>query len=135
MKLIPIWAQAAIAAVVIAIIFGSGYKVATWKWSGKVEKAVAAKDAAIAERDTAVALEAQWRLDIKTLKDQMETDALERSRLQAAYDEAVSKPPEIVIRYRDRWRDIPTTIVSEDCNKGVGELFTFLASLPDRPQQ
>lgn len=134
MKLLPIWAQAAIAAAVVAIIFGSGYKVATWKWSGKVEKAVAAKEAAILERDAAVATEAVWREDVRKLQLKAEEDERKRAALQRAYDEAVNQPPEVVVEYRDRWHNVPTTIVSHDCVEGVGQLFTFIESLPERPQ-
>jgi len=120
--------------VVVAIIFGAGYQVATWKWSGKVEKAVAKKEAAEKERDEKVALEARWRQDVKDFGAKLDAMALARDEAQARYDEAVSRPPEVVIRYRDRVREIPTTIVSEDCKEGVAELFTFLHSLPERPQ-
>jgi hypothetical protein len=134
MKLLPIWAQAAIAAAVVVILVGSGYKVATWKWSGKVEKAVAAKEAAILERDAAVATEAVWREDVRKLQLKAEEDERKRVALQRAYDEAVNQPPEVVIEYRDRWHTVTETIVSHDCVEGVGQLFTFIESLPERPQ-
>ena len=134
MKLIPVWAQAAIVVVAVALIFGAGFQVATWKWSGKVEKAVAAKDAAEKAERVQSALEKRWRQDIKdvraTLKA-MEEEGAERDRL---YQEAIERQPEVVYRYRDRVRTVTETIQSEDCHEGVFELFTFLQSLPERPQ-
>jgi len=120
--------------VFVAVVFGAGYKVATWRWSGKVEKAVAARVAAEKEAAEKSALEAKWRQDIKDIRKELTDMAIARDAAQARYDDAVSRPPEIVIEYRDRWRDIPTTIVSNDCRDGVAELFAFIHSLPERPQ-
>jgi len=134
MKLIPIWAQAAIVAIVVAVVFGSGFKVATWKWSGKVEKAVAAKEAAEKEAREKVALEAKWRQDLKDVRAElktMEEEGAERDRL---YQEAVNRPPDVVVEYRDVVRTVTETIQSEDCHEGVFELFTFLQTLPERTQ-
>lgn len=127
-----LWVKIVAPLVALVVAFGAGYKVATWKWSGRVEKAVAAQEAAEKDRDKAEALEAQWRQDIKDVNQRLADLQVARDTLQAAYDEAVSRPPEVVIRYRDRIREIPQVIVSEDCTNGLGELFTFLDTLPER---
>ena len=54
-------------------------------------------------------------------------DPAEAARL---YEEAVNVPPRVVVRYRDRWHDAPTTIVSADCPEAVGQLIQYLHSLP-----
>jgi hypothetical protein len=54
--------------------------------------------------------------------------------LEEKYLDAVSQPPDIVIQYRDRVRTVTETIVSEDCVDGLGELYQFIAALPERPQ-
>ena len=134
MKILPIWAQAAIAAAVIAVIFGAGFQTSTWKWSGRVEKAVAAQAKAEKEAREKVALEAQWRADVKVIREEMEQFAVAHAALQRAYDEAVNQPPDVVIEYRDRWHTVTETIVSHDCLEGVTQLFTFIQNLPERPQ-
>lgn len=130
----PLMIKGIVGLVVVAIIFGAGFQVATWKWSGRVEKAVAAKEVAEKEAREKVALEAKWRQDVKDIRLELTAMTAQRDTAQAAYDLAVSQPPEVVIEYRDRWRTVTETIVSEDCNEGVAELFQFLHDLPERPQ-
>jgi len=131
---IPPWARIAVPLLIAAAIFGAGYKVSSWHWSGKYEKAAASERMAISERDVAVARELQWRSDIKTIEEKMKLDAIAQESLQAAYEAAIARPPKVVVEYRDRWHTASETIVSHDCAEGVGELFTFLQSLPTRPQ-
>ena len=130
----PPWLKILVPALMAALLFGAGYKVASWKWSGKVEKAVAAKEAAIKERDAAQALETQWRQDIKDIQADLTAKQEAYSALEEQYLEATSRPPEVVVEIREVVKTVTETIVSEDCVDGVGELFTFLASLPERPQ-
>ena len=130
----PLAIKGIVGLVILAIVFGAGFQVATWKWSGKVEKAVAAKDAAEKEAREKVALEAQWRQDLKDVRAELATMEEENREKDRLYQEAVNRPPEVVVRYRDVVRTVTETIESEDCNEGVYELFTFLQSLPERPQ-
>jgi hypothetical protein len=132
-KLIPIWGQALIVAVIVAVIFGAGWKVATWKWSGRVAIAEGERDAAVLERDEKRAFAASCREDIRLINLEMDTKKTEQEELQRLYDEATARPPEIVVRYRDRWHDAPTAIVSENCPEAVGQLIEYLHSLP-RPE-
>jgi len=130
MKLLPIWAQAAIGLVIVAVIFGAGWKTASWKASGKIATLTAERDAAILERDEKRAFAVACIADVATISKSL-TDLQDgRDLLQTAYDEATSRPPEVVIRYRDRWRDAENVIVSEDCPTAVGELIGFLHTLP-----
>jgi len=131
MKLIPMWAQAAIVAVIVAVIFGAGWKTASWKASGEIESLTGERDAAVLERDEKRAFAEGCRKDIAAIQltvAKMVTDTLIREK---EYLEAVSKPPEIVVRYRDRWHDAPDVIVSENCPEAVGQLFEYLHSLPE----
>lgn len=130
----PLMIKGLVYLVIFGIVFGAGFQVATWKWSGKVEKAVAAKEAAEKEARFKVALEAKWRQDVKDVRAELkalEEEGVERDRL---YQEAVDRPPEVVVEYRDRVRTVTETIQSEDCHEGVFELFTFLQTLPERTQ-
>lgn len=130
MKLIPLWAQAAIVAVIVGVIFGAGWKVASWRASGKVATAEAERDAAVLERDEKRAFAEGCRIDLQ----KVDSDLLDLRRKfeikNAEYREAVARPPEVVVRYRDRWHDAPDVIVSEDCSTAVGQLFEYLHTLP-----
>jgi len=120
--------------VIVAVIFGVGFQVATWKWSGKVEKAVAAREAAEKESRTDKVLADACIKDMAEVKLELEAKAEAMEEANRLYEEAVNAPPEVVVRYRDRVRTVTEVIQSEDCQQGVAELFTFLHSLPERPQ-
>lgn len=117
-----------------AVLFTAGWTVRGWKDSGKIQKLTAQRDAAVQEAQEKAALEAQWRQDLKDLRADLAAKAAEAQEKDRLYQEAVSRPPDIVYRYRDRVQTVTETIQSEDCNEGVFELFTFLQSLPERPQ-
>lgn len=130
----PLWAKIIVPLAIVAAIFFAGYKVATWKWSGAVTKMEAERDAAVKEAAERKALEEGWRADIQNVTEQLRDMAMQRDQALQDYHEAVNKPPEVVVRYRDRWHTAPATIVSEDCAEGLGQLFEYLHSLPERPQ-
>jgi len=130
MKLIPIWGQAIIVAVIFGLIFGAGWKVASWKASGEVATAEAERDAAVLERDEKRAFAEGCRKDIAAIQLTILTMTTEAAQREIDYLEAVNKPPEVVVRYRDRWHDAPDVIVSENCPEAVGQLFEYLHSLP-----
>lgn len=132
MKLIPIWGQALIVAVIVGLIFGAGWKVASWKASGRVATAEAERDAAVLERDEKRAFAEGCREDLRLINETLTADAEANANRQRLYEEAINRPPEIVVRYRDRWHDAPTAIVSEDCPTAVGQLVEYLHSLPGR---
>lgn len=132
MKLIPIWGQALIVAVIVSVIFGAGWKVASWRASGTVATAEAERDAAVLERDEKRAFAEGCREDLAAIAEQMTKDDEANAARQRLYEEAIARPPEVVVRYRDRWHDAPTTIVSEDCPVAVGQLVAYIQSLPGR---
>lgn len=132
--MIPPWLKIGVPVLLLVLAFGCGYKVATWKWSGTVADAKAAQAAAEEDAAESMALEASWRADIQDLREQLRGMVTERDQALIRYHEAVNNPPETVIRYRDRWHTVENTVVSEDCVEGVGQLFTYLQSLPGRPQ-
>lgn len=130
MKLIPIWAQAAIVAVILSVTFGAGWKVASWRASGKMEKATAAQAKAEKEARAAVVFRAACIEDVKNIKAELlalDDTLTEANRL---YAEAVERPPDVVVEYQDRWHTIRDVVVSEDCTKGLGELFDWIHTLP-----
>jgi hypothetical protein len=131
MKLIPIWGQALIVAVIFAVIFGAGWKVAGWRASGKVATAEGERDAAVLERDEKREFAKACREDLRVIVEQMDKDAEAEANRQRLYEEAINRPPEVVVRYRDRWHDAPDVIVSKDCPEAVGQLFEYLHSLPN----
>lgn len=130
----PIWVKLVVPIVILAVVFGAGYKVATWKWSGIVADAKAKQAAAEEDAAERIALEESWRADIQNLREQLRGMITERDQALTRYHEAVNTPPEVVVRYRDRWHTVENTVVSEDCVEGVGQLFSYLQSLPGRPQ-
>lgn len=129
MKLIPIWAQAVIVGVLVALIFGAGWKVASWRASGKVATAEAERDAAVLERDEKRAFAKGCREDIAAIQLTILDMTAAAAQREIDYLEAVSKPPEVVVRYRDRWHDAPDVIVSQDCPEAVGQLFEYLHAM------
>jgi hypothetical protein len=111
----------------IAVIFLIGFQVATWRANGKIEKLKGERSQLIRERDQAL-------LDVAAVKARLEDMRKQRNDADKRYLDAVNKPPEIVTEYRDRWKTVTETIVSEDCQTGVAELFEFIHDLPERPQ-
>ena len=130
MKLIPIWAQAAIVAVILAVTFGAGWKVASWRASGKMEKATAAQAKAEKEAREAVVFRAACIEDVKNIKAELVEMVEARAAAELEYAKAVARPPDIVVEYQDRWHTIRDVIVSEDCTAGLGELFDWIHTLP-----
>ena len=90
------------------------------------------REAAVLERDEKRAFAEGCREDLRVIGLELDAAKLERDTLQAEYDSATARPPEVVVRYRDRWHDAPTTIVSADCPEAVGQLIEYLHSLPGR---
>lgn len=131
MKLIPPWVQMIGVVIIIGLIFGAGWKVASWKASGKIATMKGERDAAILERDEKREFAKACREDLRLINEQMTKDAEAEAERQRLYEEAINRPPEIVIRYRDRWHDAPDVIVSENCPQAVGQLFEYLHSLPE----
>jgi len=129
-KIIPIWLQAVIGAVIVAALFGAGWRVAAWKASGKIERLTAERDAAVLERDEKRAFAEACVADIKKVADDLTAMAAQREELQRLYDEATSKPPTVVIKYRDRWHDAEDAVTSEDCPTAVVQAVEFLHTLP-----
>jgi len=130
MKFLPIQAQVAIGLVVVLIIFGAGWKIASWKSSEKIATLTGERDAAILERDEKRAFADACAVDLASINADLIAMNVQREMLQAAYDDAIRKTPEVVIRYRDRWHSAENEITSEDCPTAVGELVTFLQTLP-----
>ena len=130
MKLIPIWAQAAIVAVIVAAIFGTGWTVRGWRASGKIEKATAAQAKAEKETREAVVFRTACIEDVKNIKAELIEMAEARVAAELEYAKAVASPPDVVIEYQDRWHTIREVVVSEDCTKGLGELFDWIHTLP-----
>ena len=118
--------------VALSVAFGAGWTVANWRASGKIEKATATATAATLEAATSNAERDVCLTDIAAVKADLLTKADEAAEAQRLYDEATSRPPERVTVYRDRWREVPAVITSEDCAEGLGQLFTFIGSLPVR---
>ncbi len=130
MKLIPIWAQAAIVAAVLALAFSSGWTVQGWRASGKIEKATAAQDKAEKEAREAVVFRAACIDDVNRIATDLDNMDRMRADAEVRYGEAIARPPEVVTEYEDRWHTIRDVVVSEDCTKGLGELFDWIHTLP-----
>ena len=129
MKLIPLWAQAAIVAAVLAFVFGAGWKVASWKASGRYEK----QAGRLAAAEALAAAGAQCEADLVVVQLDLTAKRVALLESEEAYAEAVARPPEIVVRYRDRVHTVREIIESEECHQAVGQLIAFVHSLPDLP--
>jgi hypothetical protein len=132
--IMPPWVRIAVPIGILVIAFFAGFRVASWRDSGKIEKAIAERDAAVLAASEAMALEKQWREDVRKTTKRLTDMKAERDKALADYFEESNKPPEVVIEYRDRVRTVREVIQAEECVDGVGELFTYLHSLPRRPQ-
>lgn len=119
---IPWWLKAA----VIAVAFAMGMGLMWQLDQGKIEKLRGKIAMAKAESS-------ETQQQNKALRDQLTDIDLELKmtrELQAdaerRYDEAISKPPETVVRWRDRWREVPTEIEAEPCNEQVADFVRIL---------
>jgi len=132
--MIPPQFKLAGAALVVVVLFLSGFMVSNWRTSGKMEAAKAAKEKAQLERDEAVAFRDTCIGDLAAINEKLRQMEASRDEAERLYQEAVSRPPQIVTEYRDRWHTVTETIVSTECRAGVAELFSFIHDLPERPQ-
>lgn len=132
--IIPPWAKIAVPIAIVIVIFFTGWKVHSWKVSGKMEKLKAENEEFEKEASKNRALELQWRQKLMGVTAELKAKEHAYDLLEEEYLEAVNRTPEVVIEYRDRVRTVTETIVSEDCVGGLGELFDFIADLPERPQ-
>jgi hypothetical protein len=130
MKLIPPWAQALIVFAVVAACFGAGWTVRGWKNGKKIARLEAV--AVAAEQDNE-----EYKVKIESVRESLadvRRDLTAKAELLAEknrlYEEEVARPPEVVIRYRDRWHEARTEIVSADCPTAVGELIAYLQAGP-----
>lgn len=121
------WARILGPLIGVVVVFLVGFQVATWRANGKIEKLEGQKTQVTRERDQAL-------LDVASIKLRLNEMSEKRDEADRKYLEAVNKPPQIVTEYRDRWKTVTETIVSEDCQSGVAELFEFIHDLPERPQ-
>jgi hypothetical protein len=129
-KLLPVWAQALIVLIGVSLIFGAGFKVASWRASGELATAEAERDAAILERDEKREFARVCAEDLAAEKLKLTNMDRAMAELNRIYEEAVNQPPERVVIYRDRWHDAPDVITSADCPEAVGQLVEYLQTLP-----
>lgn len=118
--------------VALGIAFSAGWTVASWRASGKIERAEATATAAELESATVTGERNVCVVDLAKEMARLTAMTVARDDLQIEYDKAIARPPERVTVYRDRWREVPTAITSEDCGEGLGQLFAFIGSLPTR---
>jgi hypothetical protein len=128
--LLPPWAQIGIPLLIVALIFGAGFKVASWRCSGKLAKAEATADAATKAAAEATAFRAACITDLKNIGADLLAMDERRAAAEVLYQEAVARPPEVVIEYEERWHTIRETVQSEECHVALGELYDWLHTLP-----
>ena len=128
--LYPPWLKLAVPILVAAILFGAGWKVSAWRSSGKVEKATAAKEKAETEARTATTFRNACVKDVARIKADLILMSDARDVAAARYEEAVARPPEVVVRYEERWHTIRDEVVSEECHVALGELYSWIHTLP-----
>lgn len=118
---------------ILGVAFGVGWTVRGWKDSGtirKLEGQVAHwKSEAGIEKEAALSCES----DLAAVKEDLEVKREALRAAQDAYREAVARPPEVVVEYRDRIHTVRETIQSTDCAEAVGELVAYIGTLPDLP--
>jgi hypothetical protein len=122
--LLPMWARVAIPLAVAAVIFGLGWKVATWRMEGKVARAEDAQRFAEDELARERAAGTACRDDLTAVKLDLERRASDLAAAELAYQEAVAQPPRVVVRWRDRVETIH--VKSPECEAGVRELHAEL---------
>lgn len=129
------WLKIVAPLVALAIAFGAGFQVASWKASGQIEEAEAAEKAAELESATSIGERDACLGDIVRVESSLEAMAIARDALNLQYDRAIAEPPERVTVYRDRWREVPAVITSSDCEEGLGQLIEYIGTLPVRGAQ
>lgn len=128
--LMPPWVKIVAPLLIAAMIFGMGFKVATWRSSGKVIDAEARATAAEKEAREATTFRDACIEDIEVVRAELVAMTEFRNAADAAYAEAVAQPPAVVTEYRDRWHTITEHVTSEDCTAALGELMDWIAELP-----
>ena len=116
----------------LAIAFAAGWTIASWRASGDLEMERGRRLAAEVEASTTTAERDVCRIDLAAVKLDLTTKAEELADAQRLYDEATSRPPERVTVYRDRWREVPTSITGETCDESLGQLIAWIGTLPKR---
>jgi hypothetical protein len=126
MKLIPPWAQAAIVAAVLLVVFGAGWTVRGWKSGKKIARLEG--QVTVLQTEQATTEESNRLLIENTADVQKMLDASRetQARAQLLYRAAIEAPPETVTRWKTRWREAPAAIVSAPCEVQLADTHAFL---------
>lgn len=114
----------------LAVAFGAGWKVATWKASGALAECrgdlvIAGEDL---QRCQAFGQDCAERME--EIRDALKEMTALRDKAQSSYEEAVAAPVRIRTVYRDRWHEAADVIVAEDCPDAVAQLHQYILTLP-----
>lgn len=126
----PPWVKLVVPLAVAAILFGLGWKVSSWRSSGKLERATAAQAAAEKEAREAVVFRAACIEDLEKVAADLAAMDLQRAAAEASYQEAIARPPAVVVEYEERWHTIREVVRSEECHVALGELYDWIHTLP-----
>lgn len=129
-NLIPPWAYAVAGLVVVAVLFGAGWTVRGWKDGKRISNLKADCERAVDNSAAHEAAATVCREELNNVRANLQRKREELAEAQRLYAEAISRPPDRVIEYRDRWHDAPSEINAVACPDAVGQLVAYVHSLP-----
>ena len=124
---IPPWARIAVPVALVLAIFASGMWLQRKLDAAQVarlEGRIQVLEYAVADRDTTIAgMKNAAKAAAKTMADNQAAMLAAQTELEAA----LARPPEVVVRWRERAADTSDVITSDrPCAEQVGEAFTAM---------
>jgi len=111
----------AIGTVLLIVIVGF-----VWSWHSRGLKLEAAQ----AQINTANERAQEWHDAAAECSRKVLDLMAENAEFEKRLRDALSRPPEVVIKYRDRIQTVTETVLSDDCPTAVGQIAALLADLP-----
>lgn len=126
------WGKVARAGVVVAgvvLVLGTPFVLG---WRLGASRTEARLNAAHSREVAAYELKLQTRDQVlDTMRDASLKAAGARDVYERLYRAATARPPEVVVEYRERVRDIPGAVESPVCAEAVGEAVAFVHELAE----
>lgn len=123
MRIIPPWAYAAVAGGLL--LFGGfiGWKLA----SGKVEKLRGKIAVHQAEQQQCEAANEKYVEEFADYTERLKEKTEALATADARYQEEISKPPQIVTKWRTKWKEAPAAVITDSpCEDQLVQVHRFM---------
>jgi hypothetical protein len=125
---VPPWAWLVGAGLIVAIMFGSGFKLCDKLHDGEIarlEARIAAEMTKVQERDRQLVIRDR---SLREIRETLEAAERARDEADARYFEEVNKPPRIVERVVEAEAEVPDAVHGETCVDQVASAIEHLKS-------